>query len=437
MVAFLSPATNGDLLRLFADQGITAIAVEAVPRITRAQSMDALSAMANLAGYRAVVEAADAYCGFFSGQMTAAGMMPPAKILIIGAGVAGLAAVGAAKGLGAIVRAFDTRAATKEQVESLGGEFLTVELEEAGEGGGGYAKEMSKAFLDAEFALFREQAKEVDIVITTALIPGKPAPKLWHKDMVEAMRPGSVVVDLAGEQGGNCEYTVPHESTVVHGVTILGYTNLPSRMGRTASTLYANVVLNLWKHLGGAEPKVDFEDEITRAMTVTHQGDVTWPPPKPPAPPTPAPAPKQAEPAPKMPAKTASSGWPAAIAGVILAGIWLWARYAFNTEEGTGDAAQAFVQHLTVFIMACFVGWHVIWNVSPALHTPLMAVTNAISGIILVGGLLMSGQPLTSPDGALNLAVTLGLAASLLAMINVAGGFLVTQRMLKMFRKDG
>jgi NAD(P) transhydrogenase subunit alpha len=439
LACYLRPAIDAELLDKLAKKGVTALALDAVPRITRAQSMDTLSAMANIAGYRAVIEAANVFGRFFGGQMTAAGMLPPAKVLIIGAGVAGLAAVGAAKNLGAIVRAFDTRAATKEQVESLGGEFLTVELEESGEGGGGYAKEMSKEFLDAEFALFREQAKEVDIVITTALVPGKAAPKLWHKDMVELMKPGSVVVDLAAEQGGNCDVTVPGEKVVHQGVTVLGYGNLPSRMADTASSLYSNVMVNLVKHLGGEDIKIDMEDQVTRAMTVTHDGAVTWPPPQ-------APASPVAAPKPAVPVAKAAAVQPEATAngrrtrdivlaagGLLLAALWVYLRYQVSGQaEATGSEAQQFVQHFTVFVLACIVGWHVIWNVSAALHTPLMAVTNAISGIIIVGGLLTGGNV---GEGGVTTAVALGLVAILLAMINVAGGFLVTQRMLKMFRK--
>jgi NAD(P) transhydrogenase subunit alpha len=445
LACYLQPATSADLLDRLAAAGVTALALEAVPRITRAQSMDTLSAMANIAGYRAVIEAAGAFGRFFGGQMTAAGGLPPAKVLVIGAGVAGLAAVGAARNLGAVVRAFDTREATREQVQSLGGEFLTVEIEESGEGTGGYAKEMSQAFLDAEFALFREQAREVDVVITTALIPGKPAPKLWLRDMVQTMKPGSVVVDLAAEQGGNCELTVPHEKHVTeNGVTILGYSDLPSRMADTASTLYANVMVNLVKHLGGGEVTIAMDDEVTRAMTVTHESQVTWPPPPPPAP-TPAPAPAAAEqppadtPEPEVepaPEKPRSRGWVPVI-GLLLAALWVFLRWQYGGPgQATGEEARAFVQHLTVFVMACFVGWHVIWNVTPALHTPLMAVTNAISGIIILGGLQQGSSPLFRADGSVEPIAVFGLAAILLAMINVAGGFLVTQRMLRMFRKD-
>ncbi len=436
LACYLQPATNDHLLQKLADAGVTALALDAVPRITRAQSMDTLSAMANIAGYRAVIEAAGAFGRFFGGQMTAAGRLPPAKVLVIGAGVAGLAAVGAAKNLGAIVRAFDTRAATQDQVESLGGEFLTIHVEESGEGAGGYAKEMSQAFLDAEFALFREQAKEVDIVITTALIPGKPAPKLWLKDMVETMRPGSVVVDLAGEQGGNCEYTQPGEAVVEHSVTVIGYTDMPSRMADTASSLYANVMVNLVKHLGGAEPKIDMDDEVTRAVVVAHDGAVTWPPPKPPAPPAPppkpAPAPVAVEPE-EAPSPSRFDTFLVA-GGLMLAALWALLRFSTSGEAGAGAGElEAFVQHLTVFVMACFVGYQVIWNVTPALHTPLMAVTNAISGIIILGGLLQGGA--IGEDG-IGVAAVFGLVAILLAMINVAGGFWVTHRMLAMFRKE-
>lgn len=439
LACYLQPGTNGELLQKLADAGVTALALDAVPRTSRAQSMDTLSAMANIAGYRAVIEAAGAFGRFFGGQMTAAGRLPPAKVLVIGAGVAGLSAVGAAKNLGAIVRAFDTRAATKDQVESLGGEFLTIQMEESGEGAGGYAKEMSQAFLDAEYALFREQADEVDIVITTALIPGKPAPNLWLKDMVERMRPGSVVVDLAGEQGGNCEYTRPDEAVVEHGVTVIGYTDLPSRMADTASSLYANVMVNLVKHLGGAEPAIDMGDDVTRAMTVAHEGAVTWPPPAAPTPPSPPP-----KPAPKPSAEEAIEEAPSptrfdtflVAAGLLLAACWALLRFGFEGSADAGDAGELrdFVQHLTVFVMACFVGYQVVWNVTPALHTPLMAVTNAISGIIILGGLLQAGA-VGGAEG-ISVPVVLGLAAILLAMINVAGGFWVTHRMLAMFRKD-
>jgi len=455
LACYLQPATSGRLLERLAAASVTALAMDAVPRITRAQSLDALSAMANIAGYRAVVEATNAFGRFFGGQMTAAGRVPPAKVLVIGAGVAGLAALGAARSLGAVVRAFDTREACREQVQSMGGEFLTVDIAESGEGVGGYAKEVSQAFIDAEYALFRDQAREVDIVITTALIPGKPAPKLWLRDMVQVMKPGAVVVDLAAEQGGNCELTRPGAAVVTDdGVTILGYTDLPSRMADTASTLYANVMVNLVKHLGGGAAVIDLSDEITRGMTVTHEGAVIWPPPPPAAPPPPAVLPAAAgtgaasagapaaapatgvEPRAPREARPRGRVWPPVV-GLLIAAVWVFLRWRFGGEgQATGDEAQAFVQHLTVFVMACFVGWHVIWNVKPALHTPLMSVTNAISGIIILGGLQQGSQPWQRPDGSVEPAVLFGLAAILLAMINVAGGFLVTQRMLRMFRKD-
>ncbi len=460
LVGYLQPAVDADRLQRLASAGVTAVAMEAVPRITRAQSLDALSAMANIAGYRAVLEAAGEFGRFFGGQMTAAGRLAPAKVLVIGAGVAGLAAVGAARSLGAVVRAFDTREACREQVQSLGGEYLTVEIEESGEGSGGYAKEMSQAFIEAEYALFREQAREVDVVITTALIPGKPAPRLWLRDMVQVMPNGAVVVDLAAEQGGNCELTVPGEKTVTEeGVTILGYTDLPSRMADTASTLYANVLVNTIKHLGGQDVAIDMDDEVTRGMTVAHAGSVTWPPPSPPAPAAPPPpaeteaaettdaaakttgaatGPAAAREAPRPASADRSTGSiVTAVIGLLLAATWVYLRWQHGGDgDATGAEAQAFVQHLTVFVMACFVGWHVIWNVTPALHTPLMAVTNAISGIIILGGLQQGGRPLQQADGSLEPVAVFGLAAILLAMINVAGGFLVTQRMLRMFRKD-
>jgi NAD(P) transhydrogenase subunit alpha len=422
--------------------------MDRIPRTTRAQKMDALSSTANLVGYRAVVEAAAQYGSFFTQQITAAGKVPPAKVLIIGAGVAGLAAIGAARGLGAVVRAFDTRAAVREQVQSLGAEFLEVNLAEDGDGGGGYAKEMSPAFIEAEMALFMEQAKQVDVVITTALIPGKRAPILWPKAHVEAMKPGSVVIDLAAEQGGNCEVTRADEVVVHNGVKVVGYTDYASRLATTASNLYATNLVHLLTDLGGAAQwDVNLEDEILRGATVIKGGEVLPPPPpvqpspqgaaKPaaaapaatPAPPKPAAAPSKSHggghaPAPEAPG---SGVVPAAI-GLALAALWVWLRFQSGGEVAS-PATTTFLQHLTVFVLACFVGWQVVWNVTAALHTPLMSVTNAISGIILLGGMLQAkGDPL-SP------ATLLGTAAILFAVINVAGGFLVTQRMLKMFRK--
>jgi len=435
LISFIRPGQNEALVAKLAAKKLTVIAMDCVPRITRAQKMDALSSMANAAGYRAVIEAAQHYSGFFTGQITAAGRVPPTKVLIIGAGVAGLAAIGAARGLGALVRAFDVREAVRDQVKSLGAEFLEVEIEEDGEGGGGYAKVMSPAYIEAEMELFYQQAKEVDIVITTALIPGRKAPILWETRAVEAMKPGSVVVDLAAENGGNCELCQPDQVVVHNGVTILGLTDLPSRMANVTSQLYGTNLTHLLDDMGRAEGyRVDLEDEVVRGAIVLREGEMLWPPPKREAPP---PAPEKAvEPQAAAPAKVAEptppatpekkSLGPSAVVGIVLALIWLGLRFGY-----TGDMTppMEFLQHLTVFVLACFVGWQVIWSVSAALHTPLMAVTNAISGIIIVGGLLQARGSWDSPSALL------GGAAVLLATINIAGGFLVTQRMLKMFRK--
>jgi H+-translocating NAD(P) transhydrogenase subunit alpha len=418
IISFIWPAQNEDLLNKLADREATVIAMDAVPRISRAQKMDALSSMANIAGYRAVIEAANNFGRFFTGQITAAGKVPPAKVMVIGAGVAGLAAIGAARSLGAVVRAFDTRPAVKEQVESLGAEFLELEFEEDGTGSGGYAKTMSKEFIDAEMALFREQAKEIDIIITTALIPGRPAPKLILTDMVEMMKEGSVVVDLAAEQGGNCEVTRPNEVYKYDGVTIIGLTDLPSRMAAQSSQLYGTNLWHLLKDMGGAEDyKVDYEDQVVRGALIVHEGKVTWPPPK------------IDNPSPTPPAK------PKAIANTVAkeekkSNGMLWVIAAGLALLGIGiGAPTSFLSHFTVFVLACFIGYQVIWNVSPALHTPLMSVTNAISGIIILGGMLQISGELTSPS------VILGAIAILVGTINISGGFLVTQRMLKMFQK--
>jgi len=422
LICFVWPAQNEDLLEKIKSRKATAIAMDAVPRISRAQKMDALSSMANIAGYRAVVEAANNFGRFFTGQITAAGKVPPAKVMVIGAGVAGLAAIGAARGMGAIVRAFDTRLEVKQQVESMGAEFLELEFEEDGSGSGGYAKVMSDEFIKAEMEMFAEQAKDVDIIITTALIPGKPAPKLITAEMVESMKPGSVVVDLAAEQGGNCELTEPGEVAVKHDVTLIGYTDLPSRMAAQSSQLYGT---NLWHMLSDLTPEkdgrivVDMEDDVIRGATVVKDGELTWPPP---APKTPAIAPARPEAA-KPAAEEAEprnvgmkSALILVIGGLVLLGL------------GT-VAPPAFMGHLTVFVLACFVGYQVIWNVTPALHTPLMSVTNAISGIIVIGALVQ----ISSPS---NLVTILAGISVLIATINIAGGFLVTQRMLRMFRKS-
>ncbi|MGE0545927.1 MAG: Re/Si-specific NAD(P)(+) transhydrogenase subunit alpha [Kofleriaceae bacterium] len=451
LISYIQPAESGALLEHLAKRKLTVLAMDQVPRISRAQKMDALSSMANIAGYRAVIEAANRFGSFFTGQITAAGKVRPAKVLIIGAGVAGLAALGAAKGLGAIVRAFDVRAAVEDQVKSLGGEFLTVTIQESGEGQGGYAKEMSKEFLDAEYALFRAQAKEVDIVITTALIPGKPAPKLWFKDMVEAMKPGSVIVDLAAERGGNCELTRPGEVTHHGGVTIIGYTDLASRMANVASDLYGTNLAHFLDEMGGAAGfKVDHANDAVRPALVLENGEKMWPPPpmaKPEAAPVIKPAMRPAETAPIVkaaapaPAKghgghgppmrppSRTLGVVMSLIGVAAAIAFVYLRYGY-ADVAANSATVAFLQHLTVFVMAIFVGFQVVWNVTPALHTPLMSVTNAISGIIVVGGLLSA----RSPSG-LHTSTIVAVAATLFATINIAGGFLVTRRMLAMFRK--
>jgi len=448
LISFIYPAQSETLVARLASKKLNVLAMDQVPRISRAQKMDALSSMQNISGYRAVIEAANRFGSFFTGQFTAAGKVPPGKVLVIGAGVAGLAALGAAKGLGAIVRAFDVRAAAEEQVKSMGAEFLTVRIKESGEGQGGYAKEMSKEFIDAEYALFREQAKDVDVVITTALIPGKPAPKLWLEDMVDLMKPGSVVVDLAAEQGGNCEYTKPGEAIDHNGVTIIGYTDLPSRMAHVASDFYG---MNLWHFLeemgGAANHKLDHENDAVRPALVLENGEKRWPAPPmkkveaPAAPPPPkaeAPVPKPAVSHPPKPsgvhAHGAASSPPTRGGGIILSLIgvlaaiaWLSLRFAKPDAVGSAETTEL-IQRFTVFVMAVFIGFQVVWNVTPALHTPLMSVTNAISGIIVVGGLLAGSGTLTD-------SVIVAVIATLFATINVAGGFIVTRRMLAMFRK--
>lgn len=429
IIGFLWAAQNKKLLEQIAARKATALAMDSVPRITRAQKMDALSAMANIAGYRAVIEAANHFSRFFSGQITAAGKVEPAKVLVIGAGVAGLSAIGTAKSLGAIVRAFDPRSATRDQVKSMGAEFLEINIEEEGEGKGGYAKEMSAKFLEMEMELFAKQAMEVDIIITTALIPGKPAPKLITAGMVESMKPGSVIVDLAAEQGGNCAMTEPGKIVTHKGVTIIGYTDLPSRMASLSSQLYSATIVALLEEMRDkdtGELKIDYDNEVVRGALVVHEGKITYPPPTPPPAPEPGVASKPvAAVASASTANQNSHGHQAegnvnplwlALAGAALLGIGL-------------VAPSSKLGHFTVFMLACFVGWQLVWNVKPALHTPLMSVTNAISGIILVGGMLQ----LTGME--LNITGILGAIAVLIATINIAGGFLVTNRMLAMFRK--
>ncbi len=422
LVSFIWPAQNPQLMEKLSAKKINVLAMDAVPRISRAQALDALSSMANIAGYRAVVEAAHEFGSFFTGQITAAGKVPPAKVLVIGAGVAGLAAIGAANSLGAIVRAFDSRPEVKEQVESMGASFLEIDFKEEGGSGDGYAKVMSEEFNRRALALYAEQAKEVDIIITTALIPGRPAPRLITKEMVESMKPGSVIVDLAAATGGNCELSKAGEVVVTDNqVKIIGYTDLPSRLPTQSSQLYGTNLVNLLKLLcknKDGQIDINFDDVVLRGVTVIRDGEVTWPAP-----------PIQVSAQPQQQAKAASAvkkeeekptdprkkyGIMAAV-GVLF--LWL-----------TSIAPAAFLSHLTVFVLACVVGYYVVWNVSHALHTPLMAVTNAISGIIIVGALLQISQ------GNLFISV-LAFIAILVASINIFGGFRVTQRMLSMFRK--
>ena len=421
LISFLWPAQNPELLQNLTERGVTAMAMDSVPRISRAQKVDALSSMANIAGYRAVVEAAQHFGRFFTGQITAAGKVSPAKVLVIGAGVAGLAAIGAAKAMGAIVRSFDTRPEVKEQIESMDAEFLMLDFEdEDGSGEGGYAKVMSDEFIKAEMALFAEQAEEVDIIITTALIPGRPAPRLITAEMVDSMKDGSVIVDLAAEQGGNCELTEPGQVVVHNGVTIIGYTDMPSRLAAQSSQLYATNLRHLLTDLTpekDGQIVVNMEDEVFRGATICKDGETTWPPP---APKPSAAPPKAAEPAPvpvKVEKKRSVAG---PIVGMVLAGLALL---------GLGAVAPpSFMAHFTVFVLACFVGYMVIWNVTAALHTPLMSVTNAISSIIVIGALIQ-----ISSDN--ELIMWIATATVLITSINIAGGFAVTRRMLEMFRR--
>ena len=420
-ISFLWPAQNPDLLKKLADKKVTAMAMDMIPRISRAQKLDALSSMANIAGYRAVVEAAQHFGRFFTGQITAAGKVPPAKVMVIGAGVAGLAAIGAAKSMGAIVRAFDTRPEVKEQIESMDAEFLELDFEEEGSGTGGYAKVMSKEFIEAEMALFAEQAKEVDIIITTALIPGKPAPELILEDMVMSMKDGSVIVDLAAERGGNCKLSEAGKVVKVHGVSIIGYTDLPSRMAAQSSQLYGTNLRHLLTDMcpnKDGNVVVDFEDEVVRGATAVKNGEITFPPPAPKLSAAPA---KPAEPAPPpVEPKEEKPSW---VGPALTFGIGALALL------GLGAVAPAsLMAHFTVFVLACFVGYMVIWNVTAALHTPLMSVTNAISSIIVLGAILQisSGE---------KVIMWVAVFAVLITSINIVGGFAVTRRMLEMFRK--
>ena len=435
LISFFWPAQNADLLEQVSGQGTTAIAMDMVPRISRAQKMDALSSMANIAGYRAVIEAGNNFGRFFTGQVTAAGKVPPAKVLIVGAGVAGLAAIGTATSLGAIVLAFDVRPEVAEQIESMGANFVYLEFDASelpdGAATGGYAAPSSPAFAAKQLAKFRELAPEMDIVITTALIPGRPAPKLWTADMVAMMKPGSVIIDLAAERGGNCDLTVPDQKIVTdNGVTVVGYTDFPSRMAAQSSTLYSN---NIRHMLADLTPKKDgviahnMEDDVIRGATVTHAGAVTFPPPPPkiaaiaaakPKPKTVelTPAEKRAQEVAAFKTQTRNQVGLLAIGAVLLLALGL-------------VAPASFMQHFIVFVLAVFVGFQVIWNVSHSLHTPLMAITNAISSIIILGALMQIGS-------GSYLVILLAALSVFMAGINIFGGFLVTRRMLAMFQKS-
>ena len=436
LIGFIWPAQNPELMQQMAAKNITVLAIDALPRtLSRAQKMDALTSMAGVSGYRAVVEAANAFGRFFNGQITAAGKVPPAKVFIAGAGVAGLAAIGAAASLGAIVRANDTRAEVADQVVSLGGEFVKVDYDEEGSGGGGYAKVMSEGFQAAQRAMYAQQAREVDIIITTALIPGKPAPRLITADMVQSMKPGSVIVDMAAEQGGNCELTEPGRAVVKHGVTIVGYTDLVSRMARQSSTLYGTNLFRLLEELCKTKDgviNVNMQDDAIRGLTVIKNGEITWPAPAL-APAAPKPAPKAASAAVEKKGAHGhgSSGpMPASTLALVfgLGALAFWAIGAY--------APAAFLGHFTVFVLACFIGYMVVWNVTPALHTPLMSVTNAISSIIVIGALVQILPPEAGTNARPDALIQwLAFAAIVLTAINMFGGFAVTRRMLDMFRK--
>lgn len=421
LVSFLWPKQHPELLEKLSERKVTVLAMDMVPRISRAQALDALSSMANISGYRAVIEAANVFGRFFTGQITAAGKVPPAQVLVIGAGVAGLAAIGTAGSLGAVVKAFDTRLEVAEQIESMGGTFLKLDFpNEDGGSSDGYAKVMSEEFIAAEMKLFAEQAKEVDIIITTAAIPGRPAPKLITKAMVESMKPGSVIVDLAAATGGNCELTEPGKLFVTpNGVKIIGFTDMANRLAGQSSQLYATNLVNLTKLLStnkDGEVNINFEDVVLRHMTVTRAGEITFPPPEIQVSATPQQ--KIVEPVAKPAAKPVPL-WKKLIPAVIAAGLFFWLG---------ANAPSEFLNHMIVFVLACIVGYYVVWNVTHSLHTPLMSVTNAISGIIIVGALLQIAQ------GHLVVSV-LAFLALLLASINIFGGFFVTRRMLNMFRK--
>ncbi|USH05548.1 Re/Si-specific NAD(P)(+) transhydrogenase subunit alpha [Grimontia kaedaensis] len=423
LISFIWPAQNEALMQELTTKKINVLAMDSVPRISRAQALDALSSMANIAGYRAVVEAAHEFGRFFTGQITAAGKVPPAKVFVAGAGVAGLAAIGAAGSLGAIVRAFDVRPEVKEQVESMGAEFLQVDFQEQAGSGDGYAKEMSDDFNKKAAELYAEQAKDVDIIITTALIPGRPAPKLVTKEMVDSMKAGSVIVDLAAANGGNCEYTEADKVVVTdNGVKIIGYTDMVGRLPTQSSQLYGTNLVNLMKLLCKEKDgniDIDFEDVVLRGVTVVKDGEITWP-----APPIQVSAQPQAKAEPIAPKEEKVEEPTSPVKKIAALAVGLG---AFGWVASV--APPAFLSHFTVFVLACVVGYYVVWNVTHALHTPLMSVTNAISGIIVVGALLQIGQG----NGVVSF---LAFIAVLIASINIFGGFTVTKRMLEMFRKD-
>ncbi|MGK7296797.1 MAG: Re/Si-specific NAD(P)(+) transhydrogenase subunit alpha [Candidatus Wenzhouxiangella sp. M2_3B_020] len=434
LIGFVWPASNEELLERMRAKNMTVLAMDMVPRISRAQKMDALSSMANIAGYRAVIEAGNNFGRFFMGQMTAAGKVPPAKVLVVGAGVAGLAAIGASVALGAITLAFDVRPEVAEQIESMGADFVFLDFDEEltdGADTGGYAAPSSPEFREKQLERFRALAPEVDIVITTALIPNRPAPELWTEDMVQAMKPGSVIVDLAAERGGNCTLTRADERIVTdNDVTIIGYTDFPSRMATQSSHLYATNIRHMLDDLTPEKdgtPVIDMEDDVIRGALVTHDGEITWPPPAPKVKAIAAAAPKKKEPEETAEQKAAReaaalkkslnrTGLMLAIGGLLCLGL------------GT-VAPPSFMQHFIVFVLSVFVGYHVIWGVAHSLHTPLMAITNAISSIIIVGALL---QVVSGSSAVMILAA----ASILMASINIFGGFLVTRRMLAMFQRS-
>ncbi|MEE2945019.1 MAG: Re/Si-specific NAD(P)(+) transhydrogenase subunit alpha [Pseudomonadota bacterium] len=435
LISFFNPGANEDGMEAAKAKGANVIAMEMVPRISRAQKMDALSSMANIAGYRAVIEAGNNYGRFFTGQITAAGKVPPAKVLVVGAGVAGLAAIGTSTSLGAITYAFDVRPEVAEQVESMGAEFVYLDFEEEGTDGastGGYASVQSEEFRNAQLAKFREIAPDIDIVITTALIPNREAPELWTKDMVEAMKPGSVIVDLAAEKGGNCKLTVADEKIVTeNGVTIIGYTDFPSRMAAQSSSLYATNIRHMMTDLTpekDGQINHDMEDDVIRGATVTFEGEITFPPPPPKVAAIAAqpkaevkeltPEEKKAEEAAAFKAQTKQQVTLLAIGAALIMGVGL-----------IPNMPASFMQHFIVFVLSVFIGFQVIWNVAHSLHTPLMAVTNAISSIIILGALIQIGS------GGF-LVILLAALSVFMAGINIFGGFLVTRRMLAMFQKS-